>query len=275
MRLRILLALFLFLAPMLNASDPKPLWSVDLRGYGVKETDASVVTFCGPSLAVYPDLNRPPLMFDVMTHQLLAEGRCPQMPLSVLRVRLQPDFNLPDSSGRVVARWKQLSIIQVCDQPICAQPPGKPSVRETRFYLRAPGQTDRFIWHADCLPDLPFFVSPDRIVVFTCAHAAIVDDVGHHVAKLPSFMLPFFTATPGGARFAVYDTDESFWHELEGTADYFRVKVFRTSDGKELFHVRWHLNSDDINHGRVALSDDGTLVAILRSAHVLIFALPR
>ena len=52
------------------------------------------------------------------------------------------------------------------------------------------------------------------------------------------------------------------------------MKVFHSSDGKKLFEYRWNVTADEgITDGRVALSDDGSLVALVRGHEVFIFAL--
>lgn len=70
------------------------------------------------------------------------------------------------------------------------------------------------------------------------------------------------------------DRDESFFHELSGTTDRARVGVFQSSNGKKLLHLAWHVKGESTREGRVALSDDGLLVAVVRSGEVLVFALP-
>src|SRR5437764_1628418 len=85
---------------------------------------------------------------------------------------------------------------------------------------------------------------------------------------------PYLTSDLNGTRFAAYERDASFLHSLEGTTNKLRVKVFHSSDGKKLFEYRWNVTADEvITDGRVALSDDGSLVSLVRGHEVFIFAL--
>jgi hypothetical protein len=265
----------LLFMPARCASAPRPSWSVDLQTRGVTENSEAVVLFCGPFLIVYPEKDPSPLVVDIATHRQVREERKAQLPCNVRHALLQSTSHLPDLSSRVVARRKEMSVVQICDQPICAQPPGKPSVRDSKFYLRVPGREDTLIWQAHCLPSLPVFLSDDRILVFNCdMKTLVVDRSGRQAYGLPTFSMPWFALDREGSRFAVYERDSSFFHQFEGT-DRLRLRVYRSSDGKELFKLRWRPGNEAFNDGRVALSDDGALLALLRGGQLLVFALPQ
>jgi hypothetical protein len=63
----------------------------------------------------------------------------------------------------------------------------------------------------------------------------------------------------------------SLLHQLTGTIDRVRVSVFQTSNGKKLFKLGWHARGELTRDGRIALSDDGLLLALVRSGEVLVF----
>ena len=272
-RQTVLFAWFLLSALLLNA-EPRPVWSVDLGNLGVNATEASAVAFSGAFLLVYPNIyhDRPPLVFDIGSHQLLNGERRPTIVDSLPRPHFLEYGDLPDSSGRVVARRKQMWIEQVCDQPICVEPPGKPTVRDSKFYLRSPGQEPALIWEVHCLPGRPLVLADDRIMVPTCGLAwQVIDNSGRKLYRFSDLSDPYFAVSSQGNRLAVYERTGGFFR-IEGY-DHVRVRVFDCSNGKQLFHLRWPIGNDSIDHGRVALSDDGALVAILRSGQLLVFAL--
>lgn len=268
--------LVLLLGPAsVRALDQKPLWRINLRAFGYPEPEQAVVIFCGPFLIIYPDYDRPALVFDIKTHTFVSEEHWPQIPVTLRAAFALSQSTPSDSSRHIVARWKEMVIHEVCDQLSCTQPPGKPSVRDVKFYLESPGKPNILLWQAHCLPGNPLFLAENRILIIDCnLKTIVVDPQGRQIYKLPVLAFPYLTVNRRGTRFAAYERYPTFFHEITGTSNRLRVKVFESANGRKLLEVRWHLNNDSINDGRVALSDDGALVAIIREGEVLLFALP-
>jgi hypothetical protein len=102
----------------------------------------------------------------------------------------------------------------------------------------------------------------------------VINNDGEQIYQLPVLSFPYIAVSAGGTRFAVFERDESFFHELQGTTDRARVSVFETSRGKKLFGFAWHVKGESTRDKRIALSDDGSLLAVVRAGEVLVFALP-
>jgi len=145
------------------------------------------------------------------------------------------------------------------------------------YYLREPGREKMLIFRAQrrCQPGDPRFISDDYILLRPCNNNMVVNKEAKKIYDMPNLGWYYLTLNREGTRFAVYQRNVSFWHELEGTTNRLRVRVFRSSDGRKLFDYPWHTNGDDPNYdGRIALSDDGSLVAIIRREELLVFAVP-
>jgi hypothetical protein len=61
---------------------------------------------------------------------------------------------------------------------------------------------------------------------------------------------------------------------VEDKIDRVRVSVFRPPREKA-FKLDWQLSGESTRDGRIALSDDGLLLVIIRSGEVLVFSIPR
>jgi hypothetical protein len=135
------------------------------------------------------------------------------------------------------------------------------------FYLQDLGKEKVLIFRARkrCQPGAPRFISDQLILLRPCNDNVVVDKKGRKVYDMPRLSFYYLTMNRDGTRFAVYERDESFFHQFEGT-DRLRVKVFRSSDGTKLFDYRWHLADEATNDGRIALSDDGSLLGMIAAA---------
>jgi hypothetical protein len=257
-----------------NSLDQKPTWRIDLQDLGYGEGDLTTIAFCGPVLVIYPDGSGSRLLFDAATHQRISGQRIPGIS-ALCDDSSQRQLTPANSGGHVVARWKQLLIEQVCNVESCSQPPGKPAVRDVKYYLKKPDKRSVLLFHDHCLARHPQFLGDEYVLFFRCdLKGVVINSDGEQVYRLPVFSFPYITVSGGGARFAVFERDESFFHELAGTTDRARVGVFQSSNGKKLFHLAWHIKGESTREGRVALSDDGLLVAVVRSGEVLVFPLP-
>ncbi|HYL92741.1 MAG TPA: hypothetical protein VEW69_06245, partial [Alphaproteobacteria bacterium] len=97
---------------------------------------------------------------------------------------------------------------------------------------------------------------------------------GEQVYALPKLSDAYVIPNHNGTRFVTYERIASFLC-LVCETEKLRVQVFRSADGKKLFEYQWRLSDapDSISSGRVALSDDGALVALIRGEEVLVFAI--
>lgn len=248
------------------------MWRIDLHALGYGSTEEARVNFCGPFIVVNPD-PASTLILDMTTKERIPDYRASKMPFCQDFAHRQPVLRVSDR--HIVARWKEMVIEQVCDVESCAQPPGKPRVRNVTYYLESPGKPKLTLFHLNCLPRAPQFVGDSYILVFLCDLKGIVlNTQGERIYEMTALSFPYIALNSAGTRFAVYERDESFWHELEGTTNLVRVKVFQSSTGKKLLELRWRVNGESTRDGRVALSDEGSLLAIIRSGEVLVFAIP-
>jgi hypothetical protein len=168
-----------------------------------------------------------------------------------------------------------MAIEEVCDRESCSEPPGSPAVRNVKYYLRRPDEKPVLLFQDHCLNPAPQFLGDKYIFFFRCnLKGVVINSDGEQVYQLPVFTFPYVVASGAGTRFAVYERDESLFHQLTDTIDRVRVSVFQTSDGKELFKLGWHTRGESTRDGRIALSDDGTLLAVVRSGEVLVFRIP-
>lgn len=262
----------MFSAP--NHPDPGPMWRIDLHALGYGSTEEARVNFCGPFMVINPH-HASRLVFDTTTQERMPDDRASKIPLASCQDFAQRQPVLPISDRHIVAYWKQMSIEQVCDVESCSQPPGKPRVREVTYYLESPGKPKLALFHLNCLPRAPQFIGDSYILIFLCdLKSIVVNTQGERIYEMAALSFPYVAVNHTGTRFAVYERDESFWHELEGTTNRVRVKVFQSSTGKKLLELRWRVNGESTRDGRLALSDEGSLLAIIRSGEVLVFAIP-
>lgn len=264
----------LLLLNIRGISEPRPAWEIDLRALGYSEDNKLIVGFCGPLLRIHSGTGNTDLVFDTATHQRMSDQRVAKE-LAVCHDSLRREALPQRGEDHIVARWKQMAIEQICDVESCSQPPGKPSVRDVKYYLQKPNNRSVLLFHDHCLSRPPVFIGDEYTLFFRCdLKAMVVNTDGEPVYRLPAFAFPYIAVNRGGTRFAVYERDESFFHELEGTTDRVRVKVFQSSNGKKIFEARWHAKGESTRDGRIALSDDGSLIAVIHLGEVLVFTLP-
>ena len=270
--LHVVLYCFMLFAP--NHPNQGPMWRIDLHALGYGSTEEATVNFCGPFIAVSSD-HALRLVFDTKTQGRIPDDRASKILLPYCQDFAQEQPLLSISDRHIVAHWKEMVIEQVCDVESCTQPPGKPRVRNVTYYLERPGKPKLTLFHLNCLPRAPQFIGDSYILVFLCDLKGIVlNTQGERIYQMAALSFPYIAVNSAGTRFAVYERDESFWHELEGTTNQVRVEVFQSSTGKKLLELRWRVNGESTRDGRVALSDDGSLLAIIRSGEVLVFAIP-
>lgn len=99
-------------------------------------------------------------------------------------------------------------------------------------------------------------------------------------------MFDYYASSRDGTRFVIRDNIESGRDvaldiiTLNGASQFpFPTAVVKVHDamaGKKLFEYTWHMPKDEEHDssGRVALSDDGSLLALIRNETLLIFRLP-
>jgi hypothetical protein len=131
----------------------------------------------------------------------------------------------------------------------------------------------------------PIDDKPDSAI--STSHQWVVDKSGELKYKLPSFgatIMDYYAVNREGTRFAVRDAIESKGEVLGGLlslgAEHSspfnagRVRVFTAGDGQKLFEYKWGLSKYEHDASRrIALSDDGSLLALLDGFRLLIFQL--
>jgi len=223
---------------------------------------------------LYTERNSERLLFDAATHQRISGQLSPEA-FALCADSLQPQPVPPGGQALAVPNWKQTVVKQVCDVESCSEPPGKPLVRDVKFYLKKPDEEPVLLFHDHCLVEYPQFLGNEYFLFFRCnLKSVVINSEGKQVYQLPVFEFNYVTASNGGTRFAVFERSASFFHELTGTTNRARVSVFQTSNGKKLFKLAWHVKGESTADGRVALSDDGFQVAVVRLGEVLVFELP-
>jgi hypothetical protein len=264
----------LFFAPYSSGDDQKPLWRIDLRAFGYEPQawGDTVIRFSGPLLLVYSTYSywspmELRLAFDKETRQLVSKERLSAISVPPWKDCQRTEGRRPFPAVNTIDCWKQMTIEQIAR--ITHKGPD-----ETEYYLREPGKEPILLFQGRCNDRDPHFVSDDYVLLTLCdLKNIVVNKQGQKVYDLPKLSDPYITLNREGTRFAAYERDSSFFSELEGTTNRLRVKVFRSSDGEKLFEYHWRPKYDRTNDGRVALSDDGSLVALVQAGDILIFAL--
>ena len=260
----------------------EPLWKVDLRTLESQTKwhgDEVGIKFVGHYLIVYSGSApmpghaemHPALILDrdtgrLLTNETLIEASLPQWD-DCPRTRYRepaPVENIIDCRG-------DMRLVQVGG----IGGPGE-KVGATRIYLKQPGREDVLLFTENCFPGDPSFVGDDQILLSLCDSGGSgyrgVDRAGKKLYSI-KLLFPYITVSRDGTRFAAYERYATFLHEISGTSNRARVKVFRSTDGEKLFEYGWHLAEDEFdNDGRIALSDDGSLIAIVQGNEILVFA---
>jgi len=266
--------LFFLIIPF-HLSAQKPVWRVDLRdvGYQFEEADTGL-KFYGPFLVVYSGSIYsgsmvPVLVFAQDTGQLISQERVQVIHLPrwnecgrTVFKKASPEINIIDCRG-------QMTLEEIGGIGRGVQK------GDTEYYLQEPGREKVLLFRGHCPTGHPNFVSDEYILVTLCTGKQVVDKEGHKVYEMPRLADPYIAPNRDGTRFVVHERDSSFLGQFNDITDKKRMKVFRSSDGKKLFEYHWgQVEGDGLNDGRVALSDDGSLAALIRGREMLVFAVP-
>jgi len=144
------------------------------------------------------------------------------------------------------------------------------------YYLQEPGKEKVLLFRGNCNATDPRFVGDNRIFLHTCGTKnVVVDKRGQRLYKMPKLTDPYIAVNREGTRFVVHERDSSFLGQFNDTTDRKRMTVFRSSDGSKVFEYRWgQVEGDGLNDGRVALSDNGSLIALIRGRELMVFVIP-
>jgi hypothetical protein len=269
------LVLFFLIIPF-HLSAQQPVWHFDLRGVGFQFEGADTgLKFYGQFLVVYSGSiysgsMRPVLVFAQDTGQLISQERGKVIYLPrwdecgrTIFKKASPEVNIIDCRGQM--RLEQIGGIGRGVQK-----------GDTEYYLQEPGKDKVLLSRGHCRPSAPHFISDKYVLVTLCNGKRIVaNKQGQKVYAMPKLSDIYVAPSLLGTRFAVHERDSSFLGQFNDITDKKRMTVFRSSDGKKLFEYRWgDVDDDGLNDGRVALSDDGSLAALIRAREVMVFAVP-
>ena len=267
--------LFVLIIPF-HLCAQQPLWRLDLRdaGYQFEEAETSI-KFYGPYLMVYSGS----IDSGSMRRRLVFEkenGRL--VPQSQLAGVFLP---LWDECGRTLVKkaFPEVNVIDCRNQMKLEQVGGigrGAQKGDSTYYLQEPGKEKVLLFRGHCNAIGPRFVGDNYILLNRCgARNVVVDKRGQKLYEMLRLVDPYIATNREGTRFVVYERDSSFLGQFNDTSDKKRIKVFRSSDGKKLLEYRWGLvDGDRLNDGRVALSDDGSLAALIHGREVMVFVVP-
>jgi hypothetical protein len=247
-----------------RAAEKQPIWQLDLQKYQADQNgDDIVVRFSGNFLVVYPDRKGTRLVFNIATHEPISDAELREISLPPREEEGITKPLHPFPAINIVSRWNHMSIQQVGGV-------GLRNVEDAEYYLTEPGKDRSLILRLPCDGNPQIVGSGYFLFRFCNGKKAVVDKSGKHLYHIATSDA-YATPNAQGDRFVVYDRRESFFHQFEGT-DQLRVIVYRSSDGKKLFEKRWHPAKYEGGHdGRVALSDDGLILAMVKSGKLLLF----
>jgi hypothetical protein len=264
---------------------PRPVWVWDKNETLWRHAPTDDVTPC------------PRLVFDLNNRQLVpkelvadAEWSGPQM---VLDPRLRFDLPLqepPADQVYVLAQWKNTAVVLVGDGiDLYLEEPGK---ERTLLYKTNVDDATRYF---TCLPR-PLFLGADRIGIDKCGFplaryrltrneepTVVVDKSGKERYQISNHPSPSRTIlNSSGTRFAVYGPGSTGslemrnWLFSRNTLNWISVEVFDSDKGRKVFQYHWSGENDDYldDKGWAALSDDGSLLAVIKDSEVLVFSVP-
>jgi hypothetical protein len=168
------------------------------------------------------------------------------------------------NESQLTAAWDKSSVVRV---------------GQNRLFLVSGIDGERKLLFADkenCLVSA-LFLNDDHILIRSCKHGnVVVNRQGIKLYKIPSYVFPYFAVNSLGTRFAVYERNRSFWHELgEGSYNKMRIAVHSSSDGKKLFEYKFRATNDEnINDGQISLSADGSMLYLNRPTGRVTFSVP-
>ena len=189
------------------------------------------------------------------------------------------------ADGEVVAKWRGMALVR--------------GHNHRDLWLEEPGQEKKLIFSHQYFESAAF-VAPDRILIIgriqdkpDCSichvHLRVVDKSGELKYQLPAGLNPglfdYYALNRDGTRFAVRDNIESGRDTVADTLTLGQstgfllntgiVKVYEAADGQKVFEYRWRVEKYEHDcFGRVALSDDGSLLAVIQNHDLLVFRLP-
>jgi hypothetical protein len=163
------------------------------------------------------------------------------------------------------------------------------------LYLEEP-DTGKILLNSGHHVESATFVAPDRFLVQGnfedkpgCAicnfHTVVLDKTGAARYKLDPYNWGYIALNRAATRFALNDNTASsvrkriapllIFSENVFYEDMGRVRLFSSEDGGKLFEYRWRLRTyENRAEGRVALSDDGSVLALIAGSHLLVFRIP-
>ena len=267
---------FSTLRPYCNTDDPA--WIVGMRKFGYQSAQWGAdtgVKFTGPFLVVYSGsiFSRsmtPKLVFDKDTGQLVPWDLLAGISLPPWDECQRTIVKRPFPYLNAIDCWDSMTIQQVGGI-------GRGEERgEAKYYLDEPGKDKVLLFRGRCNTD-PHFVGKHHILVRLCnGRRVVVDNGGRKLYDMPKLFDAYIAPNREGTRFIVYERDSSLIGQFTDQTDRKRLKVFRSSDGEKLFEYHWgQIEGDRLNDGRVALSDDGSLAALIRGTELIVFAIDK
>ncbi len=188
----------------------------------------------------------------------------------------------------VLARWKDMTVIRDINGGVYLEKTGRQRLQI--FHGGTGVNGDR-----GCV-QYARFLGVDRISLVGCypgilgvsvgSKSPVVSGLGDKEYKVP---VNFIEVPPAlnrlGTRFAVYSYYVAGWEwpkailpELDDQGYEMRrikVRVFSSSDGRKVFEYRWIKDKHEGDHGApIALSDDGSLLVLVKGTEVLFFQIP-
>jgi hypothetical protein len=275
-----------------NAAEQTPVLRLDLRQFGYNEhapagpgsQTLSRIWFKGSSLTVevltrkydaqhqwVGDNLSDTWTFDITSQKLVSKQ-------AFVDLEPPPTYASFSWAPGEVARWKEMIIARDDHGALFLQQANQSPI------VIFPGSKERLRYTYDC-PARAKFMGLDRIAILNCSRNAIVVDYRGQRKYTISTDLVDGNAVLNrdGTDFAVYQYSLSpkKWllflanglnEETFIPADQAYVKVYSSQDGTELFKYAWRLDKDQrYDAGSVALSEDGSLVALIRNSELLIF----
>jgi hypothetical protein len=254
------------------AAEEQPIWRINLETYPEMMTQNIVLRFYGDLLVINSEAGNCVLIFDRKSQQMVDDKET-RRAVSLLLVNSCPRtrFRKRFPEVNLLECWKEMVLEQVGGIGLSNEEP-------MEYYLRLPGNERVLLFHGshrNCWPGDPHFVGDDQILVNQCnGKSLVLNTRGTKLYSFTKLSEAYIALNDEGTRFAVFERSSSLLHEFEGT-NRLKVSVFRSADGRKIFERKWHLGDrDGINDGRIALSNDGSLLAIARGGEVQIFRLP-
>jgi hypothetical protein len=267
---------FLLLIGPVHLNAQKPVWQIDLDQFGgssKQDGPATGLKFYGPLVVVYSGS-----IYDRTMHPILVIEAETGRPVPMDRM---VSVSLPswDECNRTLFKkpFPEVNVVDCRDHMTIEQVGGigrGPTKGDAEYFLQEGNSGRALLLRNRCSTSDPRFVGEQQILLTLCnGKQIVVNKQGQKIYDFPKLIDPYITSNMQGTRFVVQERNQSLLGQLNDTTDKKRMKVFRSSDGKKLFEYRWgQVDGDRLNDGRVALSDDGSMVALIRGNEVMLFA---